>query len=214
MADLAYYVGEDGVDGHCDCMFLYNMARWNWTTIAALVCPRPLLFANSDNDRIFPMSANERVINRLERLYAHFEAGDRVEAVVSVGGHAYRRDLRRSVFEFFNRHLKQDARPVEDPDAGLGPDGKHRHAGKDLRVFPEDSDLPKDAVNARADEVFPVLSRPQPPGPCLARVSTDAAAVSDTGREQTGTRRRTAKGLPSAALRSDSSRERARQRRG
>jgi dienelactone hydrolase len=165
MADLAYYVGEDGVDGHCDCMFLYNTARWNWTTIAALVCPRPLLFANSDNDRIFPMSANERVINRLERLYAYFEAGDRVEAVVSVGGHAYRRDLRRSVFEFFNRHLKQDARPVEDPDAGFGADGKHRHAGKDLRVFPEDSDLPKDAVNARADGVFPSLSRPQPPAP-------------------------------------------------
>lgn len=165
MADLGYYVGENGVDGHCDCMFLYNTARWNWTTIAALVCPRPLLFANSDNDRIFPMSANERVINRLERLYAHFGLGDRVEAVVSVGGHAYRRDLRRAVFEFMNRHLKEDARPVEDPDAGLGPEGKPRHSGKELRVFPEDSDLPADAVNGRVDEIFPVLARSELPAP-------------------------------------------------
>ncbi|HXG61134.1 MAG TPA: prolyl oligopeptidase family serine peptidase [Planctomycetota bacterium] len=165
MADLVYYVGEDGVNGHCDCMFLYNTARWNWTTIAALISPRPLLFANSDQDPIFPMSANERVINRLETLYARFGAGDRVEAVVSIGGHAYRRDLRRAIFEFFNRHLKQDARPVEDPDAGFGPDGKHRHAGRELRVFPEDSDLPRDSLNARADEIFPVLSRPEAPAP-------------------------------------------------
>jgi dienelactone hydrolase len=123
MADLGYYVGEDGVNGHCDCMFLYNQARWNWTTIPALICPRPLLFVNSDNDTIFPMSANERIIARLERIYSRFGASDKVDAMVSVGGHAYRTDLRRAIFEFFNRHLKQDARPVEDADAGVAPPG-------------------------------------------------------------------------------------------
>ena len=40
-----------------------------------------------------------------------------------------------------------DARPVKD--AEFPPiDGKR------LRVFPEDADLPKDAINATADEVF------------------------------------------------------------
>ncbi len=166
MADLGYYVGEDGVDRHCDCMFLYNNERWNWTTIAALICPRPLLFANSDNDPIFPMSANERVINRLERLYARYGAGDRVDAVVSVGGHAYRTDLRRAIFEFFNRHLRGDSRPVTDPDAGLGPDPKTpRIPTKDLRVFPEDSDLPKDQINTKIDESFVPAAKVELPGP-------------------------------------------------
>ncbi len=165
MADLGYYVGEDGVNGHCDCMFLYNNARWNWTVIAGLVCPRPLLFVNSDKDRIFPMSANERVINRLEGLYARFGAGDRVDAVVSVGGHAYRTDLRRAIFEFFNRCLRNDCRPIKDPDAGLGPDGKaSRIPGKDLRVFPEDSDLPKDPLNTKIDELFVPVAKPEVPG--------------------------------------------------
>ncbi|MCY3023975.1 MAG: prolyl oligopeptidase family serine peptidase [Planctomycetota bacterium] len=159
MADLGYYVGEDGVNGHCDCMFLYNQARWNWTAIPALICPRPLLFVNSDADTIFPMSANERIIARLERLYARFGASDKVDAMVSVGGHAYRTDLRRAIFEFFNRHLKQDARPVEDADAGLAPGStaakaQHHIEHKLLRVFAEDGDLPTDQLNTRIDQLF------------------------------------------------------------
>ncbi len=168
MADLTWYIGEDGVDGHCDCMFLYDNYRWSWTAIAALVCPRPMLFVNSDNDRIFPMTANERIINRLERLYSKFGASDKVDAMVSVGGHAYRSDLRRSIFEFFNRTLKNDAGPVTDADSGLGADGKaSRIPARDLRVFPEDKDIPADQLNTKIDEVFvPVakLELPRPEG--------------------------------------------------
>jgi dienelactone hydrolase len=159
MADLGYYVAEDGVDGHCDCMFLYNTRRWNWTQIAALIAPRPLLFVNSDNDPIFPMSANERVIARLEHLYARFGRSDQVDALVSIGGHAYRQDLRRGIFEWFNRHLKEDARPVLDPDAGLA----SPIPGAELRVFLEDKDLPADERNTRIDEDFAPVSRPPLP---------------------------------------------------
>jgi dienelactone hydrolase len=161
MADLTWYIGEDGVDGHCDCMFLYNTFRWNWTSIAGLIAPRPLLFVNSDDDKIFPMSANERVINRLERLYSKFGASDKVDAMVSVGGHAYRTDLRRAIFEFFNRTLKNDASRVTDADAGLGADGKaSRIPGRDLRVFPEDKDIPADQLNTKIDETFVPLGKP------------------------------------------------------
>src|SRR6185295_13815601 len=155
MSDLTWYVGEDGVNGHCDCMFLYNNYRWNWTTIAGLVCPRPLLFVNSDDDKIFPMPANELIVNRLERLYSKFGASDKVDAMVSVGGHAYRTDLRRAVFEFFNRTLKQDAKPVTDADSGLAPDGKTKKIEPwRLRVFPEDRDIPADSLNTKIDEMF------------------------------------------------------------
>jgi hypothetical protein len=57
MADLPSYVGNRVVNGHCDCMFLYNAFAWPWTRIAALIAPRPLLFVNSDQDAIFPMDA-------------------------------------------------------------------------------------------------------------------------------------------------------------
>jgi dienelactone hydrolase len=160
MADLTWYIGEDGVNGHCDCMFLYDNYRWNWTTIAGLIAPHPLLFVNSDNDGIFPMSANERVINRLERLYSKFGVSDKVDAMVSVGGHAYRTDLRRAIFEFFNRNLKNDVTPVTDGDSGLGADGKaSRIPARELRVFPEDTDIPADQLNTKIDESFVQLAK-------------------------------------------------------
>jgi len=161
MSDLTWYIGEDGVNGHCDCMFLYNNYRWNWTTIAGLICPRPFLFVNSDADRIFPMPANERVIARLERLYSKFGESDKVDAMVSVGDHAMRTDLRRAIFEFFNRHFKGDVKRVEDADMGLGADGKVRLKPATLRVFAEDKDVPADQINTKVDETFVKLANPK-----------------------------------------------------
>ncbi|MGI8784904.1 MAG: alpha/beta hydrolase family protein [Acidobacteriota bacterium] len=163
MGDATFYAGEDGISRHCDCFFLYNRALWNWTTICSLVSPRPLLFVNSDNDIYFPMPNNERIIARLESIYSLFGASDVVDAVVSIGGHGYRPDIRRAVFEFFNRHLKVDARRVTDDGAGLGPDGGPRIELKALRVFPEDSDFPQDSINTRIDELFVTPGRPGMP---------------------------------------------------
>jgi hypothetical protein len=111
------------------------------------------------------MPANERVINRLERLYAKFGEGDKVSAMVSVGPHAMRTDLRRAIFEFFNRTFKGDTKRVMDADMGLGPDGKVRLKPSSLRVFAEDKDIPADQINTRLDETFVTLARPQPPTP-------------------------------------------------
>ncbi|MCI0743359.1 MAG: acetylxylan esterase, partial [Gemmataceae bacterium] len=41
MSDLESYVKNKVLNGHCDCMFLYNTYQWDYTTIAALVAPRP-----------------------------------------------------------------------------------------------------------------------------------------------------------------------------
>lgn len=163
MGDLTFYAGEDGISRHCDCFFLYNRARWHWTTISALISPRPLLFVNSDDDAYFPMASNERISARLEKLYALFGAGDQMDTIISVGGHGYRTDIRRAVYEFFNRHLKGEARRVSDADFGLNADGTPMIERKLLRVFPEDSDFPTDAINKRIDEEFVRLPAPTMP---------------------------------------------------
>ena len=119
MADLRSYVGNRVINGHCDCMFLYNTFQWPWTRIAALIAPRPMLFTNSDADAIFPMDANDRVINRLERVYSLFGAGDLVDSLVSIGGHAYRQDIRQAAYRFINIHLKNDPRIVTDSEVDL-----------------------------------------------------------------------------------------------
>ena len=168
MADLLAYVPNRVINGHCDCMFLYNTFDWPWVRIAGLIAPRPMLFANSDNDRIFPMDANDGVINQLERLYSLYGASDNVDAMVSVGGHAYRKDLRESIYRFINIHLKQDAGPVTDSEIDLVEeiDGKVRSPIDTikLRVFPKDTDIPTDQLNTKIDEYFVPSATIEVPG--------------------------------------------------
>lgn len=155
MADLMSYMPNRVINGHCDCMFLYNTFQWPWTRIAALITPRALLFVNSDQDSIFPMDANQRVINRLERVYSLYGASDFVDSVVSIGGHAYRQDIRQAVYRFINMHLKNDAKIVKDSEidlvTGLDNDRRHPIDPEKLRVFPEDSDIPTDELNTTID---------------------------------------------------------------
>ena len=94
MSDLESYVTNKIINGHCDCMLVVNTFQWEWTTIAAMIAPRPLLFANSDKDSIFPMDGNRRIIERLRKCYTMLDKKDNVEEYVSKGGHDYRPDLR------------------------------------------------------------------------------------------------------------------------
>ena len=156
MSDLESYVTNKVSNGHCDCMFYVNTYRWEWTTALALFAPKPLLFANSDSDSIFPMDGNRRAIARLRQCYALLGAPDHVDEYVSKGGHAYRPDLRVAVFRFINAHLKGDPGAVTDADFP-------KIDGKELRVFPDDKDLPKDQINDRVDEVFVPAAVVKPP---------------------------------------------------
>lgn len=167
MADLSSYVSNRVIDGHCDCMFVHNTFRWPWTQIASLIAPRALMFTNSDADKIFPMDANKRVINRLKTMYSLYGASDFVDAFVSIGGHAYRKDIRQGAYRFLNMHLKNDARVVTDSEVdlvtGSGDKVQHPIAPEKLRVFPADTDLPADELNTKTDEFFVPMAKVEPP---------------------------------------------------
>jgi Prolyl oligopeptidase family len=147
MSDLESYVKNKIINHHCDCMLMINTFGWEWTTIAALIAPRPFLFCNSDHDTIFPMDANRRIVTRLWQLYKMYDKPGLFADYTSKGGHDYRPDLRMAVFRWINTHLKNDSGPVKDADFKPLP-------GKDLRVFLEDADVPKDAINGKIDETF------------------------------------------------------------
>jgi cephalosporin-C deacetylase-like acetyl esterase len=147
MSDLESYVNHKVINGHCDCMFLINTYQWEWTTIAALVAPRPMLFANSDKDSIFPMDGNRRVLARLRHLYELYGKPELVDEYISHGGHEDRPDLRVAACQWINKHLCGDTTPAGEVTAAPLP-------GKELRAFPEDKDIPADALNGKIDELF------------------------------------------------------------
>ncbi len=147
MSDLEDYVGEKVVNGHCDCMFLINTFQWPWTQIAALIPPRPMFFENSGHDTIFPMSGNERIRARLERLYGFYtNRTDRLFDIgVTPGGHDDKVELRLMAYRWINRILKGDDQTVTEPEWP-------KIDGKMLRAFPDA--LPADEINTKVDEVF------------------------------------------------------------
>ena len=148
ISDLSDYVGEKVINGHCDCMFGYNPYRWEWTTHLALFAPKPMMFANSDADPIFPMAGNRRIAERMRKCYEMLGKPDLFEEFVTPGKHEDGPELRKASFRFFNAHLKGDPKAkVEDTEFAAIP-------GKDLRVFPTDADLPKDSINDKIDQTF------------------------------------------------------------
>ncbi|MCS7166872.1 MAG: prolyl oligopeptidase family serine peptidase [Gemmatales bacterium] len=148
-SDLQTHVIDRVMNGHCDCMFPYNVYRWDFSTILGLIAPRALLFLNSSNDTIFPMPGNERLRAKLHQFYGLFypQAQSHFEFGVVPGPHQDHPELRLLAYRWINRHLKKDPRPVHEPEVPL-------FSGKELRVFPEDSDIPADAINRRIDESF------------------------------------------------------------
>jgi dienelactone hydrolase len=150
MTDWVSNVIDRNVIVHCDCMFPVNTYGWEFTTVAALIAPRPLLFVNSHDDLGFPMAANRRIMERLRRVYGMYDKADCLDEFVSQGppgAHAYKPDSRVAIFQWLNKHLKNDAAPVKDQAFEFFPE-------EQLRVFPEDKDLPADALNNKIDETF------------------------------------------------------------
>src|SRR5260370_16162579 len=89
-----------------------------------------------------------------------------VDVLVSVAGHGYRKVRRQAAFRFRNIHLKGDPRPVLDSEVDLvsGPrEDIHPIPPEQLRVFPEDSDIPKDARNSRIDQEFVPMAKVELP---------------------------------------------------
>lgn len=152
VADLLAHVSEgypgrlaDGVvAGHCDCMYLNNTYRWDYTQVMALCAPRPLLLGNSDADSIFPVPGYRRMAAPVKKLYEQYGAVERFGLLETKGPHKDTPELRQGAFAWMNRWLKNERGEVIQP-------ARPRHAPKELKVFDR---LPADAINDVAHERF------------------------------------------------------------
>lgn len=107
-------VTDRATDGHCDCAFWINYYRWCTPDIGGLIAPRPLLVASGTEDTLWRPYAFRDVFHRIHRQYAELGMAEYVKLVEDISPHGYTPKLRKAVFEWFNLHLKGDARPVED----------------------------------------------------------------------------------------------------
>jgi len=102
------------IDGHCDCAHVINYFRWDTAHIGALIAPRPLLVAAGADDGLWRPYAYKQQVDRVRRVYEALGAAEMCQMVEDLSFHGYTPMLRKAIFEWFNLHLKGDARPVTD----------------------------------------------------------------------------------------------------
>ncbi len=156
ITDLHNHVIDGTVKGHCDCMFMVNTYRWDYTKLAALLAPRPLLLANSDKDTIFPLDGVLRVHGELARLYALHKASDKLGLLITEGPHKDTQDLQVPAFRWFNRWLKNE------PDTLVKVAAEKLFTPKQLRVFPPGGE-PKDERTTKIHDTFVPMAAPAIP---------------------------------------------------
>lgn len=111
---IEHVVFDRATDGHCDCAFWINYHRWCWPDIGALIAPRPFLIASGSEDVLWRPYGYRDVAHRIRRQYAALDADGQFDLVEDLSPHGYTPKLRRAIFSWFNKHLKNDDSPVTD----------------------------------------------------------------------------------------------------
>lgn len=130
ITDLEDHVVNDCVSGHCDCMYFINYHGWDYPQLTGLIAPRPLLFANSDNDTIFPLSGVLRSYAQTQHIYDLYGQHDSLGLLITPGPHQDTPELQVGAFRWFERHLKNN-------DAVIDEAATARFQREELKVFSE-----------------------------------------------------------------------------
>lgn len=136
---------ENGViAGHCDCMFMVNTYRWDFSKVAALVAPRPLLLGNSDKDDIFPVPGYRRLSEKVRKIYELYGAGNKCALLETQGKHEDTLELRLGEYRWMNRWLKGDDKKATE-------DKFERFAPEELKVLTK---TPEGQLNTTIQDSF------------------------------------------------------------
>lgn len=140
------HILDGAIEGHCDCMFHVNTERWDFDRLAALIAPRHLLIANTDDDAIFPIDGVVDIYTRTRALYRKIGQEPNIGLHIAEGPHKDTQPLNTGAFNWINRWLKGADRMdlIDEP-------ARKMHEPRYLRVFTE---LPKDEKVTTVDEFF------------------------------------------------------------
>jgi dienelactone hydrolase len=144
VTDMTNHVVDGCIEGHCDCMFQLNTYGWDFSLLAALAAPRPLLLSNSDKDKIFPLDGVQRIHRDLKRIYKLYNADDKLGLLITEGPHSDTQDLQVPAFRWLNRWLKKETGLLSEP-------ALKRFEVEQLKVF---TALPTDQINTRIHDTF------------------------------------------------------------
>lgn len=83
-----------------------GLRRWlDYPHIASIACPKPMLFINGSQDKLFPVAGVEKAFKTMHDTWESQGAGDKIETELWDMPHSCWKNSQQKVLEFFKKHL-------------------------------------------------------------------------------------------------------------
>ena len=112
------HVRDRTVDGHCDCTYWVNTLGWDFTDVASLIAPRPLMVCAATEDVLFRPYAFRDLVHRVRQLYIGYGCEEKLALCEAVTPHGYSPKTRLALFNWFGKHLQGSDEAVTDDLSG------------------------------------------------------------------------------------------------
>ena len=78
----------------------------DYADVASLIAPRPVLFMNGANDKLFPVNGVTRAYQIMDDAWTAAGAKNNFESFISNGPHFFSKEMQQKALDFFDKHLK------------------------------------------------------------------------------------------------------------
>jgi dienelactone hydrolase len=83
-----------------------NLANYlDYPDIASLASPKPMLFYNGNQDKLFPALSVEEAFSKMHNVWDSQKAGDRLVTKLWDAGHVFNMEMQNEAFEWLDRHF-------------------------------------------------------------------------------------------------------------
>ena len=90
--------------GFANC--IPGLRRWmDYPHVASIACPKPMLFINGSQDKLFPVAGVEKAFSIMHNVWNSQKAGDKLETELWDIPHSCGQKAQKRVLEFFKKHL-------------------------------------------------------------------------------------------------------------
>ena len=99
--------------GFANC--IPGLRRWlDYPHIASIACPKPMLFINGSQDKLFPVAGVEKAFKMMHDTWDSQGAGDKLETELWDMPHSCGKNSQKRVLDFFEKHLKPMGKTTSD----------------------------------------------------------------------------------------------------
>ena len=101
---LTFNYGRTENGGFANC--LPGLRRWlDYPHIASIACPKPMLFINGRQDKLFPVAGVEKAFRQMRDVWESQGAGNNIETELWDVPHSFYLPAQKRMLEFFRRRL-------------------------------------------------------------------------------------------------------------